>query len=185
MVNDILFAFWFFIPAGVANMVPVFAARLPVLARWNAPMDFGKTFRGKRIFGQHKTWRGLIAGAVMATITLWVQQYLVREYGWFAGAAGQAGYSTLPTLVLGSLFAIGALGGDAIKSFFKRQKGVAPGRSWFPFDQVDFIVGAGLATAPFVVLSSMQYVWVTLLLVLGTMGASALAYLAGLKEHPI
>jgi CDP-diglyceride synthetase len=32
--------------------------------------------------------------------------------------------------------------GDAVKSFFKRRLGITPGKSWFPFDQLDFVLGA-------------------------------------------
>ena len=38
--------------------------------------------------------------------------------------------------------------GDLVKSFWKRRVRVAPGRSWFPFDQIDYAVGALAALAP-------------------------------------
>jgi CDP-2,3-bis-(O-geranylgeranyl)-sn-glycerol synthase len=34
------------------------------------------------------------------------------------------------------------MSGDAIKSFFKRRIGIAPGRPWVPADQLDFVIGA-------------------------------------------
>ena len=37
---------------------------------------------------------------------------------------------------------LGAGVGDAVKSFFKRRVGIAPGSSWLFFDQLDFFVGA-------------------------------------------
>jgi CDP-2,3-bis-(O-geranylgeranyl)-sn-glycerol synthase len=40
------------------------------------------------------------------------------------------------------LLGFGALAGDSIKSFFKRRVGVKPGKRWFPFDQIDFVIGA-------------------------------------------
>ena len=43
---------------------------------------------------------------------------------------------------LGLALGIGALGGDALKSLVKRARGIAPGKSWVPFDQLDFAVGA-------------------------------------------
>ena len=36
----------------------------------------------------------------------------------------------------------GAMTGDCVKSFFKRRRGVAPGGTWIPFDQLDFVAGA-------------------------------------------
>ena len=62
MFKDILFALWFFLPAGLANAAPVFASRIPKSEKLALPLDFGKSFRGKRIFGENKTFRGLLAG---------------------------------------------------------------------------------------------------------------------------
>lgn len=185
MLEDILFALWFFLPAGVANMVPILAVKVPFLQGWNAPMDLGRTYRGKRIFGSHKTWRGLASGVIVATAVLWLQQYLVVHVGWLGGISMPVDYAVLPVLVVGPLFAIGALGGDAIESFFKRQRGVAPGRGWFPFDQLDYIIGGAIATMPFVTLSLAQYVWLALLWLLVHLAASAVGYALGLKERPI
>src|SRR3989344_4567788 len=117
--------FYLMIPAYIANMVPVFARKIP----WHTPLDFGKTFRGRRIFGDHKTIRGLIVGIVAGTL-LGVgisQLYWPFEF----------------SPVLWSILAsTGALLGDAIKSFFKRQIGIASGQSWMPFDQIDYSIGA-------------------------------------------
>ena len=45
-------------------------------------------------------------------------------------------------LWLGVLMGLGTGIGDAVKSFFKRQIGIAPGASWIGFDQLDFFVGS-------------------------------------------
>ena len=118
-------------------MMPIFAARWPIIKNWEFPMDFGLSFRGKRVFGSHKTIRGLVIGILFATLTLWLQQLAYGHSSWVQSWVTHVDYSTLPTLILGPLFALGALLGDAIESFFKRQRGVAPGEGWFPFDQVD------------------------------------------------
>jgi CDP-2,3-bis-(O-geranylgeranyl)-sn-glycerol synthase len=185
LMRDVLFVLWVFTPAGIANMVPILAAHIPALERFDTPIDFGKTFRGKRIFGDHKTWRGIIAGIIVATLILALQQVLVLQYDWFRWLANGLDYSQLPTLLVGPLFAIGALGGDAIKSFFKRQVGVAPGKSWFPFDQIDYIIGGALAVLPFIHFTTWQY----LLLVIVWLGIHVLStyigWLLKLKDSPI
>ncbi len=185
MLEYIIFALWFFLPAGVANVVPIFAAKLSPLQQFDAPMDFGKSWRGKRIFGAHKTWRGLIAGIIFATVALAMQQYLVRELGWFSHFSDRVDYTTLPTLVVGPLFAIGALGGDALESFFKRQFDIKPGDGWFPFDQTDYIIGGAIATLPFVNLSLLQYLWLLLIWVLIHIASTVIGYFFGLKDKPI
>lgn len=185
MFKDILFALWFFLPAGFANATPIFLAKIPFLATYDAPMDFGYTFRGKRVLGSHKTWRGLIGGVIAATLVLWLQQVLVRHTGWADSLTREVNYSQLPTLILGPLFGLGALLGDAIESFFKRQRGVPPGQGWFPFDQTDYIIGGAVATAPFVHLRFLQYVWLLLLWLLVHIVSSYVGYLVKLKERPI
>lgn len=185
MFKDILFALWFFLPAGVANATPIFLAKIPLLSVYDAPMDFGYTFHGKRILGSHKTWRGLIGGVIAATLVLWFQQTLVRHTGWAVTLTKEVDYNQLPIFILGPLFGLGALLGDAIESFFKRQRGVAPGQGWFPFDQTDYIIGGAVATAPFVHLHFLQYVWLLLLWLLVHIVASYLGYLVKLKERPI
>ncbi|MGH7241721.1 MAG: CDP-archaeol synthase [Candidatus Saccharimonadales bacterium] len=185
MLRDVFFALWFFLPAGVANMMPIFAAKVPFLATYNWPIDFGKTWHGKRIFGAHKTWRGIATGIVFGTLTLGLQQLLVAHSSWLAHMTTQVDYPNLPTLVLGPLFALGALGGDAIESFFKRQVGIAPGHGWFPFDQTDYIIGGAIATMPFVSLSYLQYSLLLVLWLATHLIASFIGYLIGVKERPI
>ena len=117
--------FYLMIPAYIANMAPVFARRV----KWDLPMDFGKTLFGKRIFGDHKTWKGLIVGIIAGTVA----GVLISQIYW------PIAFSPLLWSLLAST---GALLGDAAKSFFKRQFGIPSGKSWTPFDQIDYSVGA-------------------------------------------
>lgn len=185
MIKEILFALWFFLPAGIANVFPILVAPIPGLKNLQAPMDFGLTFRGKRILGAHKTWRGLIAGVIMSTVTLWLQQIAAAHFGWAHNLTSSVDYAALPTIPLGILFGVGALGGDAIESFFKRQRGTAPGRGWFPWDQLDYIIGAALASLPFVALSLRQYAILIVLWLVVHLVASYIGWLLHLKERPI
>jgi CDP-2,3-bis-(O-geranylgeranyl)-sn-glycerol synthase len=185
VLKDLFFALWFFLPAGMANMMPIPIAALPWLKRLNAPIDFGRTFRGKRVFGSHKTWRGLVTGIVFGTFTLWLQQLLVAHSGWLQTWTARVDYAQLSVLLLGPLFALGALGGDAIESFFKRQVGIPPGQGWFPFDQTDYIIGAVAVSIPFVSLGLLQYLLLILIWFVISAVASVIGYLLGLKERPI
>lgn len=185
MFKDLFFALWFFLPAAIANMMPIFASRWKFIRTYDYPMDFGKTFRGKRIFGAHKTIRGLIVGIIFATLVLWLQQLAVRYIGFVAELTDQVDYTTLPVLILGPLFGLGALLGDAIESFFKRQVGIKPGDGWFPFDQTDYIIGGAIATMPFVQLSLLQYAWLIILWLAIHVVSTFIGYKLGLKDKPI
>lgn len=183
--HEIFFALWFFLPAGIANMTPIFSARVPKLRDMNQPMDFGLTFRGRRVFGAHKTWRGLITGVICGTLTLWLQQVLVQNIPALADLTSHVDYATLPILIVGPLFGLGALLGDAIESFFKRQVGIKPGDGWFPFDQIDYIIGGSIATWAFVPLSLKQYLLLIAIWLVVHIISTTIGYFLGLKDKPI
>jgi len=185
MIHDIVVALWFFIPAGVANVAPVLASKVPLVTRLNAPIDGGAMLGGKRLLGENKTWRGIVAGIILGTIVLALQQAIVASSPQFIRYLMPLDFTALPTLVLGSLFAIGALGGDAIESFMKRRLDIKPGASWVPFDQIDYIVGALLLTAPIARLSWQQSAWAIILWMAIHFGAAYVGYLLKLKKTPI
>ena len=136
---------YLFAPAGFANMIPPFAAKY--LPQFNTPIDLGLTIRGKRIFGDHKTIRGLLFGSLAAVLTLALQKQLYPSP--FFYRLSLIDYSTIP-FMFGLSLGLGALFGDAIKSFFKRQSGLTPGTTWFPWDQIDWIIGSLITALPFI-----------------------------------
>jgi CDP-2,3-bis-(O-geranylgeranyl)-sn-glycerol synthase len=171
-IEHAIYALLFFLPAGISNMVPVFASKLPGLRNWNAPLDGGKMYRGKRIFGKNKTWRGLISGTVAGTFVAMV------VYGTLTDLR-------LELVLIGAAMSAGALIGDAVESFFKRQRGIESGKAWFPFDQTDYIIGGLLFTLPFGVLPLWLVVW-TFVIYFGLhLISSYIGYLLGLKNDPI
>ena len=184
MLETILFALWFFLPAGAANMIPVPISKVSKLKDMNAPLDFGMKYRGQRVFGEHKTWRGLLAGIVAATFVVWLQQVIVRHFDWFSGVDVANDYTDMPTIMLGLVLAVGALGGDAVKSFFKRQLHIKPGAVWLPYDLIDHIVGAAILALPFVVFEWWIYPAVVLVWIGANIGVSYIGYLIGIKERP-
>lgn len=164
-------ALLFFLPAGVANTTPVIVNKIPLLNRWKTPLDFGKSWRGVRIFGTNKSWRGLVSGAVIAGCVGWIIQHTTN--------------SVEASVFLGAAMGAGALIGDAVESFFKRQRGIGSGKKWFPFDQTDYIIGGLLFAAPFVELSILLIVRVLILYFGLHLLVAFLAYKLKLKDTPI
>ncbi len=185
LFKELFFALWFFLPAAIANMMPIFAANWKFLHDYDYPMDFHKIYKDHRVFGAHKTIRGLVVGVIFATFVLWLQQLAVEHIHFVASLTDQVDYPTLPVLILGPLFGLGALLGDAIESFFKRQVGIRPGDGWFPFDQIDYIVGGAVATMPFVQLNILQYVWLIILWLIIHVISTFIGFKIGLKDKPI
>lgn len=138
-----------FLPAGLANMLPpIVALFLPQLSY---PLDFYKTYHGKRIFGDHKTFRGLISGTLIGGLVFIFQKQLYISFDFYRSLS-LIDYSTTSVL-FGFLVGFGALFGDAIKSFIKRQVNIKPGVSWFPWDQIDWVIGSYLMSILFIPVS--------------------------------
>jgi len=136
-VHAVMQILYFFAPAYLGNMSPALVGRwFTALA---VPIDGGRTLGGRRILGDHKTWRGLLSGIVVGALVYELQRLafgagLVRELALIDYAA----HPLAPGLLMGLSAGIG----DAVKSFFKRRLGIAPGRPWLVFDQLDFLVAA-------------------------------------------
>ena len=94
-------------------------------------------------------------------------------------------YTTINPILFGLLASAGALTGDALRSFFKRQRGIAPGKSWFPFDQIDYIIGGVVFTAFYIRLTIMQYILLFIVYFLLHLAATFIGYLLKLKDNPI
>lgn len=173
-IDNIIFALLFFLPAGISNMTPVFSSKIPYIRNWKTPLDFGKSYRGQRIFGKNKTWRGLISGVLFGTITGYIlsQTYFTE-------------YSALLFTLLAASMSFGALAGDAVESFFKRQRQIPSGKPWFPFDQTDYIIGGLLFTLPVTTVPFWVVAWVLTLYFGLHLLSSYIGYVIGLKDAPI
>lgn len=184
MLRELFFVFWFFGPAGVANIFAFFSGKLPILKEWNTPVDCGLKFRGKRILGSHKTVRGFVVGIVCAIIIVYFEKFLFQQFA-FIQSLIPLDYNNIDPILFGTLSGFGALAGDAIKSFFKRQMSILPGKSWVPFDQIDYILGGMLFTALYIQLTPMQYVLLFILWVLIHPFTTFMGYLFRLREKPL
>jgi CDP-2,3-bis-(O-geranylgeranyl)-sn-glycerol synthase len=162
---------FFFLPAYVANMAPIFAKSLslPLAKPINAVL-----------FGSHKTWRGLYAAYLGALLVLIAQKFL-WQISWFRNNS-VLDYQQINIFLFAIPFGLGAIIGDLMKSFFKRRINKQPGAPWFPFDQIDFVVGALFFLSP---LFFPGWAVVTCLIVLTPVFhflANVIGYWLGLKE---
>lgn len=184
MLNNIFLALWFFLPAGLANAAPVLAKYIPLLNKWRTPIDCGWSYKGLRLLGDNKTWRGLITGTLIAVLTIILQKYLYSHSSWLQQTIPPIDYTTVSWL-LGALLGAGALIGDSIESFFKRRVGVASGEPWFPFDQIDYIIGGILASLMVIRLSLIDYLYIIIVWFGLHLLMSYVAFLLKLKDKPL
>ena len=125
--------------------------RFDLLSGLARPLDGSATLGGVRIFGDNKTWRGVLVmgtGAFAATLAL-------RAWPWYAAHLPAALRAAHP-LDLAVRIAVGTVVAELPGSFVKRRLGIAPGErlrspaGWVLslWDQGDFVPGIALMLAP-------------------------------------
>lgn len=178
-----------FVSAGIVQSAWLYSR---AAVRFGRPIDGGRTFRGKRLLGDNKTWRGFVV-MVPATGLAFLALGLLRI------AVPQPFERGLWPVPLWQYALIGCWAGFAFmlaefpNSFLKRQLDVAPGQTpnqrWaaavcFVLDQTDSVLGALIAISLFVPVPLPAWV---LLLVLGA-GLhwlfNLVLFLVGAKTRP-
>jgi CDP-2,3-bis-(O-geranylgeranyl)-sn-glycerol synthase len=117
-------------------MLPAYLPNpIAALVGGGTPIDMGRNFPdGRRVFGDGKTYRGLVIGIFAGIGIGLVEIWLAGVYGW----------ENLPeqTYLSITLLATGALLGDLCKSFFKRRLGKERGAKWPVADMYDLVAGS-------------------------------------------
>ncbi|QZP37232.1 CDP-2,3-bis-(O-geranylgeranyl)-sn-glycerol synthase [Halobaculum magnesiiphilum] len=178
LVELVAGALWAMLPAYVPN-------NAAVLAGGGAAIDGGRTWGGRRVLGDGKTWRGTAVGT-LAGVALAFALNAVADP---VGAAVGVDLPTFPPLAALGL-ALGAMLGDIGASFLKRRSGRERGASFPGLDQLDFVVGAlvlALALAPAWTLATFTLERLAVVLVatpLLHVATNVIAYLIGVKNEP-
>jgi CDP-2,3-bis-(O-geranylgeranyl)-sn-glycerol synthase len=171
-------AFWVMLPAYIPN-------NAAVVAGGGAPIDGGRTRKGRRLLGDGKTWRGTLVGTLAGALVALALNFLRLPAVDLSGFA----LPLFPPAVVVSL-PLGAMLGDITASFLKRRTGRERGAAFPVIDQLDFVAGSvliSLVVAPTWVLQTFTprvVVVVLLLTPLLHVGTNAGAYLLGLKDEP-
>ena len=191
-LNPLACAVFLVVTFAAAGVLHVLWMASPISAHLASPLDGGRRFRGRRVFGDNKTWRGF-AVMVPACAVAFLAFSVLRPAlpSWLA-----QGVWNLPVpgyFALGLWAGLGFMAGELPNSFVKRQLGVAPGaapaRGWQrPFfacaDRIDSILGMLVALA--IVVPVPPLAWLYVLIVGPAIHAlfSAGLYLVGAKARP-
>jgi CDP-2,3-bis-(O-geranylgeranyl)-sn-glycerol synthase len=133
-------------------MLPAyFANPAAQLTGGGTPLDFGAHARdGERLLGPGKTWRGLVGGVLGGMLVGGLQiaaaaaadnPAVIPTFNPSGGKAGAASLAVIFALALGALI------GDAVKSYAKRRLRRPRGAKLPLADQYDFVLGAWVLTA--------------------------------------
>jgi hypothetical protein len=142
---------------GVLHMVVVMVDLWPALKR---PLDGGKSLGGKRIFGDNKTWRGVVfmvvgsagLGFVQGAFGgVWAASSGVEliDFGAIGGGDGWLAYA-VGYAEVNAVFGLGYALGELPNSFLKRRIDITPGKTgsgllggfFFLLDQADSVLAA-------------------------------------------
>src|SRR5262245_34607901 len=132
---------YLFSPLLVSVLFTGLTLRFDLLPRLARPLDGGVTVRGRRLFGDSKTWRVALV-TVAVCIAVVAAQRQVR-----AGALALVDYPRANPMLLGAALGGGAILGELPNSFVKRQLDIAPGATargplralFYLWDQVDLL----------------------------------------------
>lgn len=162
---DLLLLFVYIWPPYVANGSAVFAARL----RWRHYLDLGKNFKdGRRIFGEGKTFEGLLIG-VMAGSTIGYVPNLFYPL-----------FTVFDAIVLSAA----AMAGDLLGAFIKRRLCMPRGHPAFPLDQLDFLLMAFLVASLYREIPIEVILTAVIITPLVHKATNYVAYLLRLKKEP-
>lgn len=125
----ILQSLWFIAPAYAAN-------GFPPLMQGKSPVDGRRNFRGKRLFGDGKTWEGTIAGIMVGISVGWLQVIGQKQLEYLGLGLPEM---TAPLVVM---LCLGTMAGDIIGSFVKRRLGIERGGAAPLLDQDGFVIAA-------------------------------------------
>ena len=149
LIKTLYFAF----PLLLGGLLQCLVLRFRLFSPLAVPLDFGGTFRGKRVFGDNKTLRGLLIMVFGAVVGMDIQTALY-SFPWFRRIS-LFDYAQVDPLSAGVALGFGFILAELPNSFLKRQCGIAPGGNgtgalfWLfsALDQIDSIIGCLIAAA--------------------------------------
>ena len=174
--NLILTCFYFMLPAYFANMAPVIVKKINFL---KVPIDFNVKLNNKSIFGENKTFRGLVFGVLFAIVVSYIQ-FLFFNNDLFVNIS-IIDYSNW--LLLGLLLGFGAIFGDLVESFVKRRLKLKSGQKFIPFDQIDFVLGALIIVSFMVPLSLLKIIIIIVLSFVLHILVNHIAFYSGIRKE--
>jgi hypothetical protein len=158
------------------------------LAWLGRPIDAGVTLRGRRLFGDNKTYRGVVAVALGTAAGVGLQVLLHR-----AGVARGVElltYANPWVIGVGAALGAAAMLAELPNSALKRQLRIAPGEAgrgfagaaFFFLDQVDMLVGVWVVLGIAVGATPWRVVWSIVFLFIAHQILTVVGYQLGMRS---
>jgi CDP-diglyceride synthetase len=181
-------ALWVFVPVLGAAALHAPVLTFDMLKPLKRPLDGGATLRGRRLFGDNKTWRGaivIVVGVVLAAA-------LLSLWPWYWHHLPD-GIQDAGPWVYGVLLGLGVVTGELPNSFLKRRLGVAPGTQRRSagglllslYDQADFVLAVWLLLLPLWAMAWWQAAFVFAVVTAVHLVINVVGYAIGARETAI
>lgn len=143
---------YLFAPLLLSAAFSGFVLRFNLAPSLRAPIDAGRMVRRRRMFGDSKTWRGVVTAVVGSIIAVTIQRFFAEDVPSFLRVVD---YEHVNPVCFGTAMGVGAMTGELPNSFVKRQLGISPGATakgpwrilFYLWDQLDLLTGAWPAIA--------------------------------------
>ena len=173
----VLRCLYYLLPGIVGNTAPILVKG--ICKGLAVPVDFGREIGGKRIFGDHKTIRGIVFAILLSVVIAYCQRLLYRYPVFEELSFLDYDAKWLP---VGVLIGAGVMAGDLANSFAKRRCGIQPGKPFVPFDQINAVVGGLVFLLPVYVTPIGVAATLILIAAVVHVGFSLLGHAVGLKK---
>ena len=188
-MKEFLALAYLFLPLLAGLAFHGFCIKYDILAFLCRPIDRGRSFRGKRIFGDNKTYRGLVVVALGTAIGFGLQSLLLHRIASIRSVE-LFDYPFFKSLGLGLAVGVAAMLSELPNSFIKRRFEISPGsgaRGWkgvifYVYDQIDFLLGAWLVLAVVVPVTVERAMLSAVLLMIAHQLMSSVGHALGMRR---
>jgi hypothetical protein len=188
-MKEFLALAYLFLPLLVGLALHGFCIKYNLLAFLCRPIDRERSFRGKRIFGDNKTWRGVVVVSLGTAIGFGLQSLLLHRIASIRSIE-LFDYAFFKSAALGMAVGVAAMLSELPNSFIKRRFEIAPGsvaKGWkrvifYVYDQIDFLLGAWLILAIVIPVTVERALLSAVLLLVAHQLMSSAGYALGMRR---
>jgi hypothetical protein len=188
-MKEFLALAYLFIPLLVGLALHGICIKYDILAFLCRPIDRGRSFHGRRIFGDNKTWRGVVVVSLGTAIGFGLLSLFPHRIASIRGIE-LFDYAFFKSVALGLAVGVAAMLSELPNSFIKRRFEIAPGsaaRGWkgvifYVYDQIDFLLGAWLVLAIVVPVTVERALLSTVLLLVAHQLMSSAGHALGMRK---
>jgi hypothetical protein len=180
---------YLFLPLLIGLALHGFCIKYDALAFLCRPIDRGRKFRGKRIFGDNKTYRGVVVVSLGTVLGFGLQSVLLHRIA-SVRSVELFDYAFFKSVALGGAVGVAAMLSELPNSFIKRRFEIAPGRAakgwkgviFYVYDQVDFLLGSWLVLAIVVPVTAWRVLFSAGLLLVAHQLMSSAGHALGMRK---